>query len=114
MVNVRNTTKWSKDIPWNQVWEWGAKRFNCKGVASHRIPCMILATTVYHIWYERNARTFNNQFSSTAEKSEEILTTIRLKLASVEDRHTATNEVLARWGIDLSTGQWAQGRRMSQ
>ncbi|KAJ6300986.1 hypothetical protein OIU76_021734 [Salix suchowensis] len=101
MVNVRNPFKWPEDIPWNQVWEWGATRFNCKGVACHRIPCMILATTVYHIWYERNARTFNNHFSSTAEKSEEILSTIRLKLASVEDRHTVTNEVLAQWGIDL-------------
>ncbi|KAJ6775685.1 hypothetical protein OIU79_000005, partial [Salix purpurea] len=97
MVNVRNPFKWPEDIPWNQVWEWGAKRFNCKGVACHRIPCMILATTVYHIWYERNARTFNHHFSSTAEKSEEILSTIRMKLASVEDRHTVTNEVLAQW-----------------
>ncbi|KAJ6764099.1 hypothetical protein OIU74_023054 [Salix koriyanagi] len=57
---------------------------------------------ILHRWRGRIGQpNMDENDHSTAEKSEEILSTIRLKLASVEDRHTITNEVLAQWGIDL-------------
>ncbi|KAJ6761537.1 hypothetical protein OIU74_024231, partial [Salix koriyanagi] len=91
-ANVRLSTKWPEDVSWNQTWEWGAQHYNCKETVNHRIPCMILAATVYHLWYERNARTFNDQYRTIAEISEEIQSTIRLKIASLEDRHKISPE----------------------
>ncbi|KAB5540601.1 hypothetical protein DKX38_013575 [Salix brachista] len=104
-VNVKTGVSWPEHHNWKQVWEWGARSFNGRKNHGHRIPCMALATTVYHLWYERNGRIFNGHFNSSLHKTKEIIATLRLKIASMEDRNAAMQVILERWGIKTIRGR---------
>ncbi|KAJ6940685.1 hypothetical protein NC651_006728 [Populus alba x Populus x berolinensis] len=52
---------------WQRLLQWAASSFRKPKEFTHILSRMVLSTTVYYIWYERNNRFFNNAYRSSHE-----------------------------------------------
>ncbi|KAJ6969382.1 hypothetical protein NC653_037141 [Populus alba x Populus x berolinensis] len=65
----------------------------------HTIPCLMLSTTVYFLWHERNNRIFSQQFQSHHSTSKGIFDLIRTHIVNMEHKSPIPNSVCDIWGI---------------
>nr|XP_043639249.1 uncharacterized protein LOC122610319 [Erigeron canadensis] len=73
-----------------------SKKISCTSVVSK----LVLATSVYHLWQERNLRLFQQRKRSEAQLIEVILSTIQLKLMTFRfKKSTRVQETLDRWKL---------------
>ena len=81
-VASRGRLNWP-GLPWDRAWEWAVNEFHNKNHPKHNIAGLIMAASVYHIWCERNRRLYNQVYCSVTHTRNEILRTIRDKLANL-------------------------------
>ncbi|KAJ6299884.1 hypothetical protein OIU76_020811 [Salix suchowensis] len=67
---------------WSRLKNWAIGRYRNKRKTKFIIPKLLLASAIYHIWYERNRRSFNNHFASAKTVEENIFQLIRAHLTN--------------------------------
>ncbi|KAJ6670035.1 hypothetical protein OIU85_021996 [Salix viminalis] len=75
-ITSRSGIRWPH-LQWQHLIQWTARRYSNKKNCKFIIPKLILSTTVYHVWYERNRRSFQEHHSSAATVAEDIFQFIR-------------------------------------
>ncbi|KAJ6412577.1 hypothetical protein OIU84_005593 [Salix udensis] len=78
-LNARARIHWP-NLPWSRLKNWAIGRYRTKGKTKFVIPKLLLASAIYHIWMERNRRSFNNQFTPARKVEEDIFQLIRAHL----------------------------------
>jgi len=86
-------------LPWNQLLIWAANTYRKGKDIMHTIPRLMLSTTVYFLWHERNRRIFSQQFQSHHSTSRDILELIRTHIINMEHKRPIPDSVCHTWGI---------------
>lgn len=75
----RACTRWPS-LPWTSLLEWASTRYNRARNMDHMIGPLLLASSVYHLWQERNSRFFHNHAKSvqTSLNKSEICSLIHI------------------------------------
>jgi hypothetical protein len=75
-VNARANIYWPNSS-WSNLLQWASATYSMKTNIQHTIARLLLSTTVYQLWYERNTRIFSNQFQTTTTIAEEVFQLVR-------------------------------------
>ena len=67
-------------LPWQDLLTWLEQRTTVTGNFLQWISYLALSSTIYHLWRERNRRTFDNSGQSTNTLCDDILVQIRTQL----------------------------------
>ncbi|KAF9681425.1 hypothetical protein SADUNF_Sadunf05G0000100 [Salix dunnii] len=86
-------------IPWKDLLLWACSQMTSNQATKYLEAKLILSTTVYFIWFERNNRLFNQVHKSATTLAEEIHQLIRLHLATITLKPPLSAATKARWGI---------------
>ncbi|KAJ6422485.1 hypothetical protein OIU84_027446 [Salix udensis] len=65
---------------WSQAWQDIAVRCSNKNNPRHRLVGLALASSIYHIWKERNKRIFDQHFSNSQKIRDDIVNSVCGKL----------------------------------
>jgi hypothetical protein len=82
-----------------QFLQWAAAHYNKKNAIDHLIARLLLSTTVYFLWYERNNRVFANNAQPYQLTTESIFQHIRTHLATMDQVCTIPARTRAIWNI---------------
>lgn len=97
-VNV-NTSLKHRSNDWGNIAEYMTSNATSKSLI-HIIDRLVLATSAYYIWQERNNRLFRNQLRPPETLSKEICDTVRLKLLGIKIKENSnTFGILRKWKI---------------
>ncbi|KAF9666785.1 hypothetical protein SADUNF_Sadunf16G0264700 [Salix dunnii] len=91
------------NIHWSDLLLWTTNNLSAKKDMEHMIGHIILSVVVYHIWYERNSRLFNNLSKSVTSLLDDITQLVRLHLSSIKLTHPLPTDVISQWGISPLT-----------
>ncbi|KAB5534038.1 hypothetical protein DKX38_017124 [Salix brachista] len=97
-VASRGRLNWP-GLPWDRAWEWAVNEFHNKNHPKHNIAGLIMAASVYHIWCERNRRLYNQVYCSATHTRNEIIRTIRDKLANLGSQAQISQSILHQWDV---------------
>nr|TKS06527.1 hypothetical protein D5086_0000121650 [Populus alba] len=97
-VNTVATIYWPS-CNWSDLLQWGAVNYNKKNDVQHLIVCLLLTTTVYHLWQERNKRVFSNQYQSASTLAEEVFQQVRLQLTTMKFSGRIPQTICNIWGL---------------
>ncbi|KAJ6980751.1 hypothetical protein NC653_024183 [Populus alba x Populus x berolinensis] len=97
-VNAVATIYWPS-CNWSDLLQWGAVNYNKKNDVQHLIACLLLTTTVYHLWQERNKRVFSNQYQSASTLAEEVFQQVRLQLTTMKFSGRIPQKICNIWGL---------------
>lgn len=86
-------------LPRNQLLIWAVNTYRKGKDIMHTIPRLMLSTTVYFLWHERNSRIFSQQFQSHHSTSRDILELIRTHIINMEHKCPIPDSVCDTWGI---------------
>ena len=82
-INAKAIIHWPY-LPWQNLLSWTTSNYYKKTDIQHFIARLVLSTTVYLLWYERNTRIFSHQFKAAPTISKEVYQLIRTYLATME------------------------------
>ncbi|KAJ6407013.1 hypothetical protein OIU84_010517 [Salix udensis] len=68
---------------WSQAWQDIAVRCSNKNNPRHRLVGLALASSIYHIWKERNKRIFDQHFSNSQKIRDDIVNSVCGKLGGL-------------------------------
>ena len=74
--------------PWKDLLLWAVATYQSKKNIQHMIARLLLSTTVYFLWHERNSRVFSNIYQPAQTTSEEIFQLIRTHVTNMEHKYT--------------------------
>ncbi|KAJ6693834.1 hypothetical protein OIU85_004602, partial [Salix viminalis] len=101
IIQDKARTYWSV-LTWDNLIEWTSHRFQTTKTTSNIIGALIIAATTYHIWQERNKRTFLNHATQASIVGDEIFQQIREHLMNC-NRICVTNEIRTTWNFNGSS-----------
>nr|TKS06523.1 hypothetical protein D5086_0000121610 [Populus alba] len=78
---------------------WTTANYCKKTNIQHLIARLVLSTTVYLLWYERNTRIFSHQYKAALTIAEEVYQLIRTYLATMEFNINIPAHICDIWGI---------------
>ncbi|KAJ6287965.1 hypothetical protein OIU77_001104 [Salix suchowensis] len=87
-------------LNWKDFIDWASSHFNKKHDGEHLIGRLLISNVVYHIWFERNNRTFNRLFKPASSLVAEITKLIRLHLSTLKLKAPLSQGIRLRWGLD--------------
>jgi len=97
-VNDKANIHWPS-LSWQNLLSWAAANCCKKTDIQHLIARLLLSTTVYLLWFERNTRVFNHQFQAAPTIAEEVFQLVRTYLASMEFNSRIPEYICAIWGL---------------
>ncbi|KAJ6422907.1 hypothetical protein OIU84_023944, partial [Salix udensis] len=83
-IKARAQMVWTP-APWPQAWAETVHRYCNKSNPRHKLVGLALASTVYHLWRERNSRAFNSHFSNAQQTQEAIIQSMRERLGGINE-----------------------------
>jgi hypothetical protein len=83
--------------PWTQLLHWSATHYNQRNNSDHIIARLLLSTTVYYLWYERNNRVFVNTSQPHQTTVEAIYQQIRTRITHMN--HAFPSSTRAIWNL---------------
>ncbi|KAB5516066.1 hypothetical protein DKX38_026714 [Salix brachista] len=89
-------------LTWHNLVEWTSHRFQTTKTTSNIIGALIFAATTYHIWQERNKRTFLNHATQASIVGDEIFQQIREHLMN-SNGICVTNKIRTTWNFNRSS-----------
>ena len=98
-INAKAHISWPV-LHWKELLQWATSNYQKAHDITHVIPKLILSTTVYHLWYERNNRCFNNHPSSKQSITESIFQLIRSHLNNMKNKDGFPPGVRTAWAIE--------------
>ncbi|KAJ6408732.1 hypothetical protein OIU84_008432 [Salix udensis] len=82
---------------WSQAWQDIAIRCSNKNNPRHRLVGLALASSIYHIWKERNKRIFDQHFSNAQKIRDDIVNSVCGKLGGLGVGDMVPSSFLQRW-----------------
>jgi len=84
------------------------QQYQKKNDITHLIPRLLLSSTVYFVWHERNNCVFNNTFQSPQSIAEAIFQHVRLHIITMEHKDRIPIAVENVWGFRQSSQRQVQ------
>ncbi|KAJ6359838.1 hypothetical protein OIU77_003945 [Salix suchowensis] len=84
---------------WSQAWQDIAVRCSNKHNPRHRLVGLALASSIYHIWKERNKRIFDQHFSNSQKIRDDIVNSVCGKLGGLGVGNMVPSSFLQRWTV---------------
>jgi hypothetical protein len=78
-ISAKTLIAWPS-LTWNGLLLWAGSTLRNNKEFSHIIARLVLSTSVYFIWFERNNRIFNKVFKTAQERMDEAVELIRICL----------------------------------
>nr|TKR98083.1 hypothetical protein D5086_0000206310 [Populus alba] len=78
-ISAKTLIAWPS-LTWNGLLLWAGSTLRNNKEFSHIIARLVLSTSVYFIWFERNNRIFNKVFKTAKERMDEAIDLIRICL----------------------------------
>ncbi|KAJ6717955.1 hypothetical protein OIU79_005982 [Salix purpurea] len=97
-INQRAHLQWC-NTDWLNLIAWAATKWDNKKNFSHLTARLVLAATVYFLWYERNQRIFDNNFRTSAQLTEEIYQLLRLHLQTMGKEYPSSAQHRVAWNL---------------
>jgi len=92
---------------WSNLLQWGSTNYCKKNDIQHTIARLVLSTTVYLLWQERNKRVFNSQYQTAPTLAEDIFQQVRSQISTMKFSGRIPNAICNIWGLmDLQTPAW--------
>ncbi|XP_011008594.1 PREDICTED: uncharacterized protein LOC105113923 [Populus euphratica] len=85
--------------PWKHLLQWAASYYKKKNDSDHMIARLLLSTTVYFLWHERNNRVFTNTAQTYQTTAEVIFQQIRTRIANMDHASTIPARTRAIWNV---------------
>ncbi|KAJ6978454.1 hypothetical protein NC653_026761 [Populus alba x Populus x berolinensis] len=101
-VNNKALVHWPSTT-WDQLLQWSSSAYTKKNDFTHLIARLLLSTTVYFIWHERNNRVFHNAFQPPSATVEAILQRIPIHITNMNYEGSCPSLIQAVWGLSLAT-----------
>ncbi|KAJ6377644.1 hypothetical protein OIU78_027971 [Salix suchowensis] len=79
---------------WSQAWQDIAVKCSNKNNPRHRLVGLALASSIYHIWKERNKRIFDQHFSNAQKIRDDIVNSVCGKLGGLDGLAAGLSGVL--------------------
>ncbi|KAJ6971338.1 hypothetical protein NC653_035571 [Populus alba x Populus x berolinensis] len=86
-------------IPWQPLLQWAAVHYNKKSNLDHMIARLLLSTTVYFLWHERNNRIFSNAAQQYQVTAERIFQHIRTHISTMDNIGVIPSQTLTTWNL---------------
>lgn len=86
-------------LGWTDFLQWASTQFHNKKEISHLIGPLVIASTVYHVWKERNRRVFHERGQPPGAIVEEIYQQIRSQLLGAFQSHAAPAGLQTTWNL---------------
>ncbi|KAJ6889562.1 hypothetical protein NC652_030338 [Populus alba x Populus x berolinensis] len=99
-INNRAHIQWPS-INWDQLLHWTSTAYAKKKDITHLIARLVLSTTVYFLWHERNNRVFQNAYQPTTITVEAIFQRIRVHITNMNYNGTCSLLIQDIWGLCL-------------
>ncbi|KAJ6346533.1 hypothetical protein OIU78_009044 [Salix suchowensis] len=97
-INLKVQLQW-RNADWADFIKWAAQDWGKKNNFRHLTACLVLSSTVYFLWYERNRRIFREEAHSPSSLTEEIFQLLRTHLANLEKAYQIDDRERLIWGL---------------
>jgi hypothetical protein len=97
-INTRAQLQWPH-TSWQDLLQWASTHYRQQNDITHMIARLLLSTTVYFLWHERNNRGFSNQHRTGQTIVEEIYQLIRTHLTHMEHADRIPDFVCTVWRL---------------
>jgi len=97
-INTRAQLQWPH-TSWQDLLQWASTHYRQQNDITHMIARLLLSTTVYFLWHERNNRVFSNQHRTGQTIVEEIYQLIRTHLTHMEHADRIPDFVCTVWRL---------------
>ncbi|KAB5548042.1 hypothetical protein DKX38_011448 [Salix brachista] len=97
-VNNKAKMHWPS-LPWADLLQWAMSRVKKKGGINNHIGSLLLSSTVYHLWQERNRRIFCDHHKASQAISADIYQQVRTQLIHAQDRLKWPVQVQTTWNL---------------
>ena len=84
---------------WMQLLQWTASYYKQRNDSEHLIARLLLSTTVYFLWFERNNRVFTNTSQTYQTTVEAIYQQVRTHIAHMDIACTFPARIRAIWNL---------------
>ncbi|KAJ6908837.1 hypothetical protein NC651_019037 [Populus alba x Populus x berolinensis] len=101
LVNARANINWPC-MSWQNLLQWASTIYIKKSDPQHIIARLLLSTTVYQLWYERNNRVFKNQHQTAQHIAEAVFQLVRLHITAMKFSSIILSHICDVWGIQQS------------
>jgi len=88
---------------WDHLLQWSSNIYTKNNDITHLIARLLLSTTVYFIWHERNNRVFHNNFQPPSATVDAILQRIRIHIRNINYAGNCPSLIQDIWGLCLAT-----------
>nr|TKR98075.1 hypothetical protein D5086_0000206760 [Populus alba] len=85
--------------PWMHLLRWTASSYKQRNDSEHLIARLLLSTTVYFLWFERNNRVFTNTSQTYQTTVEAIYQQVRTHIAHMDIACTFPARIRAIWNL---------------
>jgi len=97
-INTRANLQWPHPS-WQELLQWASTHYRKHNDFKHMVPRLLLSTTIYLLWHERNNRVFSNQHRNAQTIMEEIYQLIRTHLTHMEHAARIPDSVCTIWRL---------------
>jgi len=89
-------------IPWKPLLQWAAVHYQKKTDLHQMIARLLLSSTVYFLWHERNNRIFSNTAQTYQVIAEGIFQHIRTHISNMDNIGVIPQQILATWNLQAT------------
>jgi hypothetical protein len=99
-INIKAKLHWPC-IPWQQLLQWASVHYQQRNNIISIIARLLLSTSVYILWHERNNRIFSNSYKTAQAIVEEIFQLLRTHITNMEHACRIPDFICTVWGLQV-------------
>jgi len=99
-INTKAKMHWPC-IPWQQLLQWASVHCQQRNNIISMIARLLLSTSVYILWHERNNRIFSNSYKTAQAIVEEIFQLLRTHITNMEHTCRIPDFICTVWGLQV-------------
>jgi hypothetical protein len=99
-INTKAKMQWPC-IPWQQLLQWVSVHCQQRNNIISMIARLLLSTSVYILWHERNNRIFSNSYKTAQAIVEEIFQLLRTHITNMEHTCRIPDFICTVWGLQV-------------
>ncbi|KAJ6894121.1 hypothetical protein NC652_028020 [Populus alba x Populus x berolinensis] len=97
-INTRAKLQWLH-TSWQDLLQWASTHYRQHNNIKHMIARLLLSTTVYLLWHQRNNRVFSSQHRTEQAIVDEIYQLIRTHLTHMANEDSMPDSVCTIWRL---------------
>ena len=102
LIQDRAHKQWPS-LPWNGLLEWTSHRYKDARTVNDLIGPLIFTASIYHVWQERNRRTFQSHARQVPNVVDDIFQQIR-DLLMTNGGPAISEQIQTIWNLSQVTG----------